>query len=394
MSFRRYLTHARAGLLDRRPPALVGVVLIGLTSCGPDGPAHAPREMHRPPGASATDAGPIEQTPDEAAQDPDEGRPIRTQQEAARIWSLALSPDGRRLAAGTQTVNLPPNSLVLWDMQAQRELLRVKEPRASRSVAFSPDGRTIVTGGFGTVARLFDAETGRLLRPFRGHKDGINAVAFSPDGKTLATGSWDMTVKLWDVATGKASATLKGHTDQVYGLAFGPDGRTVASCSRDGTARVWDVDSASEKLVLKGHQGVVEAITYSPDGTLLATAGWDDTLRLWDTDSGRPKAELDGDSDQLAVAFSPDGKTIVTLGAPVGEPSDPLPGKMIFWDVAAAARLATIPAHSDRSYAVLFTPDGMTLVTASIDRTIKFWDVATRKLKMALTTGPLDGSVP
>jgi RNA polymerase sigma factor (sigma-70 family) len=318
-------------------------------------------------------------------------RPAASATEPAPVWNVALSPDGRRLLAGAQGVGGRPAELILWDLASRRELFRVTEPRASRSVAFSPDGKLIATGGFGTVARLFDAATGRVLRPLRGHSSGINAVVFSPDGKTLATGSWDKTVKLWDVATGEARATLTGHTAQVFGVAYSPDGKAVASCGCDGTARVWDASSGAETAVLTGHQGVVETLAYSPDGKTLATAGWDGTLRLWDAATGRELAKLEGPRDQLGVAFSPDGKTLASLSAPGDGPPGALTSVLTFWDVAARKLLATVPAHADRSYSVVFSPDGKTLVTSSMDRTIKLWDVATRQAKGTLSTAPAPG---
>ena len=157
--------------------------------------------------------------------------------EAGQIWSVALSPDGKRLVAGVEKVADRSAEFIVWELESRRELLRVKEPRTSRSVAFSPDGLTVATAGFGPAARIFNARTGRIIKPLRGHTRGMNAVVFSPDGGTVATGSWDQTIKLWTPATGVARETLKGHTAAVYGLAYAPDGTTLASCGVDGTAR-------------------------------------------------------------------------------------------------------------------------------------------------------------
>jgi WD40 repeat protein len=382
----------------------VSLVLLLLSACGSKENTSEPEIVTgvpetTPAPVSSADMRPAVKTARKTARKktspPREEKPVLSDNTVeGRIWSLALSRDGKKLVAGVQGPNGPPNELILWELEPRREVFRVSEPRASRSVAFSPDGETIVTGGFGTVARLFDAKDGRVLRPLPGHKAGINSVAFALDGKSLATGSWDTTVKIWNLATGKAQATLEGHTDQVYSVAYSPDGQTLASCGRDGTARLWDVDSASEKLSLKGHKGVVEFITYSPDGKTIATAGWDKTLRLWDAATGQQLVQLDGASDQLAAAFSSDGKIIASVSAPTKEPSKGLTSALALWDVATHKPIATIPAHADRSYCVLFTPDGKTLITASMDRTIKFWDVATQQLKETLTTGTASAKAP
>ncbi len=376
--------------------SLVSLVLLFLSACASkeNTPETATRVPDPTPNSPSEVRPPVKAARKKVSPPREESPVLSTNTEEGRIWSLALSHDGEKLVAGVQGINGPPNELILWELEPRREVFRVVEPRASRGVAFSPNGTTIVTGGFGTVARLFDGKDGRMLRPLPGHKAGINSVAFAPDGKSVATGSWDTTVKLWNLATGKAQATLEGHTDQVLSVAYSPDGQTIASCGRDGTALLWDVETGSERLSLKGHKGVVEFITYSPDGKTIATAGWDHTLRLWDAASGEQRAQLDGASEQLGAAFSPDGKILASVSAPTEEASKGLTSVLALWDVATHKPLATIPAHSDRAYSVLFTPDGKTLITASMDRTIKFWDVATRQLKSTLTTGTADRKVP
>src|SRR5262249_54760859 len=109
------------------------------------------------------------------------------------------------------------------------------------AVAFSPDGRTVLTGSSDHTARLWDAASGKDLGRLK-HDDLVRAVAFSPDGRTVLTGSYDRTARLWDVASGKELANFK-HDRAVLAAAFSPDGRTVLTGSADFTARLWDVAS-------------------------------------------------------------------------------------------------------------------------------------------------------
>jgi hypothetical protein len=108
------------------------------------------------------------------------------------------------------------------------------------SVAFSPDGKTIVSGSRDKTIRLWDTTGKPIAQPLKGHQDSVISVAFSPDGKTIVSGSSDKTIRLWDTTGKPISQPLKGHEDWVISVAFSPDGKTIVSGSRDNTIRLWD----------------------------------------------------------------------------------------------------------------------------------------------------------
>ena len=149
------------------------------------------------------------------------------------------------------------------------------------SVAFSPDGKRMLSGGKDGKIKLWEVASGRLIRTLRGHTQDVNAVAFSPDGAyVLSGGGGDASVKLWDIATGQFIRFFIGHTRAVASVAFSPDGKRIASGSFDHTVRLWDV--ATGKLVreFKGHSGPVASVR--------VLAGWR-TPAFRQSDGRRPQ---------------------------------------------------------------------------------------------------------
>jgi WD domain, G-beta repeat/Sigma-70, region 4/WD40-like Beta Propeller Repeat len=156
-------------------------------------------------------------------------------------WSLVFSPDSKTLVIGGQNDD-HSGEVQLWDAQTWTLKHLSKQDDYVNIVAFSLDGRMVASCEGGELVQVWDVEKWQMLASLKGHKHGHRTVVFSPDSKIVAAGGPDGNVRLWDVQTGKVIGTLEGHSDQIYSIAFSPDGKTLASTSQDETVRLWPIN--------------------------------------------------------------------------------------------------------------------------------------------------------
>jgi WD40 repeat protein/predicted Ser/Thr protein kinase len=274
-----------------------------------------------------------------------------------RLCGLAMSPDGKRIVTGSYF-----NKGKIWDAAAAQVLHRI----SGVAVAFSPDARQIVT----SPGILWDAETGRELRRFAGHKEGaIEGIAFSPNGQYFATSCDDKIAIVWETSTGRELRKLLGHTDGLRGIAFSPDGRHILTGSRDGTARIWNSATGVELSRFDKHGTGVDAVTYSPDGRQIFSGGDDGTGLLWETATGNVLQRFNGHSGQIrAAAFSPDAQRILTA-------SEDNTAKL--WETKTGREVLTFKGHTGPIRAAVFSADGRRIALASADGLATLWDAAT-----------------
>jgi WD40 repeat protein len=311
------------------------------------------------------------------------GQCISTLQGCTRqIWSIAFSPNGQAIASGGDE-----QIIRLWNVETGQcyQTLEGHTHRVS-SVTFSTDGRILASGGEDQTVRLWEPRTGKLLKILDGHIKQVWFVRFSPDARLVASGSEDQTIKLWDVATGTCLQTLAEHRNWVWAIAFSPDGQLLASGSYDQTIKLWDVRTGQCIKTLQGHTGSVLSVVFSADGRFLASGSpYDQTIRVWDIDTGKCIKVI---SEQLpmSLAFSP------VSGSNHWLASGNLDATIKLLNGATGECIQTLAGHDRWMFEVMFSPDGRMLASGSADETIRLWDADTGEcLRILRPDRPYEG---
>ncbi|MHC4938848.1 MAG: WD40 repeat domain-containing serine/threonine protein kinase [Planctomycetota bacterium] len=250
----------------------------------------------------------------------------------------------------------------IWDKATGADVKYIPEKgdRLS-SLAYSPDGKWIVAGSEDGTGRVHDAETGELVATLTGHTVSVTSIAVDASSRRVVTGSADQSVRIWSIDGSGEATVLKGHAARVQAVAFGPDG-TVASADDAGVVILWE---SGKPRRLTGHQGAVFGVAFSPDGKSLATAGADHTIRLWNAVDGAEQEVLRGHGGKVrAVSYHPDGSRLASASE----------DKTVrIWDAGTGDSLLRLLAHGEWVTSVAFSPDGKSLATASFDTTAKVW---------------------
>ncbi len=220
--------------------------------------------------------------------------------------AVTVSPDGTRVAAADHT-----GAVSISESATGRNVasLRVHGTwRAKTALAYSPDGRRLASTGeeLGLID-IWDTQTYQRTGRLAGHTGLVYSVAFSADGRQLVSASSDHTVRVWDVATAECVTTLQGHTDEVFAAAFHPDGTRLASAGRDRAIWLWNLATGNEVARLVGHTNYVFSLAFSPDGKSLVSGSGDGTVRLWDTEPLTRRYQ----ARRTATALGPEAKQLV-----------------------------------------------------------------------------------
>ena len=337
--------------------------------------------------------------------------------EGVHVLILEFSPNGKRLASGSQD-----KTVRLWDTDTNEELaILQKHTGWISALAFSSDGKKLASGSTDKTVNLWDTDTGELITTLTGHLNGIVALSFSPDGSTLASGSADGTIKFWNAETGELlPISITEHTKWVKVVSFSEDNSVLVSVAFNGISDFWDLKTSqktgSQNAV---HGDLLRGSTLSPDGSKLASVGAKATMffeagglgatlstqmanrrvQLTEARTGRELAtlnETDGVMDPgNSMAFSPDGKTVAFDSS----------GKIYVWNTETGNSInislideenvpenlndadgnggfapppGMMPHHIIPSIsALVFSADGKKLISGDMGGKVQMWDAET-----------------
>ena len=279
------------------------------------------------------------------------------------VASLAFSPDGKTLAAGSGGI------VTAWDVAIGKNTVVARAPSGGSSLSYSPDGKYLLWSGGDDTVTVWDVAAGKEKANLKGRP--AQFVVFSPDGKTVAWGGknpsspvWD--VRVWDFAAEKEQV-LQEHGRPVFSLSYSPDGKLLTWGCGDNSIKVWDLAKGREVGNYKDRN--IQFVVFSPDGKTLASAESDEyPIKILEASTGKDLVKFKGrEEDDQVLAFSPDGKTLASGGDM---------GTVRLWEVATGKQLSIFKAaHPNGVFCLTFSPDGKTLASGGSMGGIKLWDV-------------------
>jgi WD40 repeat protein len=300
-----------------------------------------------------------------------------------KTWSLgdgpgrqaAFSPDGATLAVADANGDVFIRRTSDW-----RLLSRLHHDNGATALAFAP-GNRLVTAGYNGQIRSWNLHGGRELKRYTGAKGTLWSVDVSPDGKRVAAAGEDGIIRIWPIDSDAPPLILKGHGRNIWEVRFSPEGKQLVSGSFDQTGRIWDAMTGKAMRSLIGHQQAIVGLDVSDDGQTIVTGGDDSTIRLWRTADGAQLKRVEAGNHVYSVELSGDGRWMATSGRArgalgtfwhdlTGGGGDAQPVKL--WRTRDMALVGTLPHPDDVQY-VAFSPDGRWLVTSGEDHRARLW---------------------
>ncbi|MBI3412295.1 MAG: NB-ARC domain protein [Planctomycetes bacterium] len=305
------------------------------------------------------------------------------------VRALAVSPDKSTVAAGRG------NQIHVYDAGSGTYIRSLVDPALKgldgkdlkaahlsivESMAYSPDGKYLVSGGFQEVV-LWDIQTGQLRQKLSGFAHAVVAVAFSLDSKLFAVAGGEPTVegeiKVFEVGSwNKITDVKNGHSDTVYGICFSPDNKMIATASADKFIKVWEIPSGKFVKSFEGHTHHVLDVGWTSDGKLLASAGGDNTVKVWDFEKGEQARTINAHGKQVTrLSFIGKKAEFVTCGGD---------GQVKFFNAQNGGNIRNFSGGADFVYAIGVSPDGTVVASGGQDGVVRVFNGATGALTREL----------
>ena len=279
------------------------------------------------------------------------------------VFGLAFSPDGTRIATSAWN----DAKLCIFDVEGNLiQQMQHPTPGLMQAISFAPDGNSVASGsGIDPVVRVWDVNTGQLLRTLEGHDAGVWDLDWA--GDLIFSAGADLSARVWDAVTGNQSAYYRGHSGQIWKIKSLPGGDQFVTCSpNDDTAKLWNVADVHGARVLRDLHP--KCIAYFPSGADLAVGCSDGSVKIVRVASGAVVSELPSrhDGPVTAIAVFSDGQRVVSTGED---------HSVRIWDVTSANAPVVLPGHQASIRSVAISPDGRRLVTGDLQQKAIVWDL-------------------